>query len=70
MPVFHTKTIESILDPVAQQVRELKKVRYTSEGKYNFLFFFVRQSDKSAPFSVPLILQQKGEGGEPLATPS
>ena len=69
MPVFHTKTIESILDPVAQQVRELKKVRYTSEGKYFFLFF-VGQSDKSAPFSVLLILQQKGEGGEPLATPS
>lgn len=24
MPVFHTKTIESILEPVAQQVRNLK----------------------------------------------
>ncbi len=67
MPVFHTKTIESILDPVAQQVREFKKVYF---GEKYFFFFFVGQSDKSAPFSVPLILQQKGEGGEPLATPS
>ena len=25
MPVFHTKTIESILDPVAQQVRNNRK---------------------------------------------
>lgn len=32
MPVFHTKTIESILDPVAQQVR----FRYVS----NILVFF------------------------------
>lgn len=42
MPVFHTKTIESILDPVAQQVRakqthrESKKRRVQNEKKTNF----------------------------------
>lgn len=28
MPVFHTKTIESILEPVAQQVRYFMKNGY------------------------------------------
>ena len=40
MPVFHTKTIESILDPVAQQVRQfatfshLKTVKFQERSTY------------------------------------
>ena len=37
MPVFHTKTIESILDPVAQQVNPFKNCIVVFECDHFFL---------------------------------
>ncbi len=60
MPVFHTKTIESILDPVAQQVREIKKVYL---GKNIFFFFLWDRVTNRRRLVCRLFYNRKGKGG-------